>query len=151
VSEAPTFLSPEQLVALHDALVERYGGLSGLRDAPGLASAVGAPQASFGGAFLHEDLAHMAAAYAFHVAQAQAFLDGNKRAGVGAALVFLELGGVRLPAAEAEGPLYEAMLDLASRVLTKEGLAELFRRLARGATPSEGGAAPEGDSAVDDR
>jgi len=38
----------------------------------------------------------MAAAYAFHIAEAQSFLDGNKRAGLDAALTFLALNGVRV-------------------------------------------------------
>jgi len=47
----------------------------------------------------------MAAAYAFHIAQNQPFIDGNKRTGLLAALVFLDLNGVELT--DLEGCLYD--------------------------------------------
>ncbi len=73
------------------------------------------------------DLCAIAAAYAFHVAQAQAFMDGDKRTGIAAALVFLEGNGVSLPAATDE--LHAAMIAIAERRLDKAGLAALLRRL----------------------
>jgi death-on-curing protein len=45
------------------------------------------PRASFGETYLHKDLAHMAAAYAFHIAQNQPLLDGNKRTALVAAWI----------------------------------------------------------------
>lgn len=127
----PLFLSTDQVVAIHEAILDRHGGLDGVRDPGGLASAVATPRATFGGEFLYDGLASMAAAYAFHIAEAQAFLDGNKRTGVAAALVFLELNGVPLPAERAEPVLYRAMIDLAGRAITKEIFADLLRLLAR--------------------
>lgn len=75
------------------------------------------------------DLFDVAAAYAFHIAQAQAFLDGNKRTGMAAALVFLELNGARIP--ERTNLLYEAMIAIAEKRSDKEQLADLFRSLTR--------------------
>ena len=85
----PEFLTVEDVLQIHDEQLSAYGGATGIRDQGLLESAVAMPQASFGGAYLHEDLPHMAAAYAFHIAQNQPFLDGNKRTGLVAALVFL--------------------------------------------------------------
>ena len=60
------------------------------------------PQQQFGGQYLHEGLAAMAAAYLFHIAQNHAFHDGNKRTAALAALVFLDVNGVEaLPAPDA--------------------------------------------------
>lgn len=84
-------------------------------------------QASFGEAYLHEDLAHMAAAYAFHIAQNQPFLDGNKRTGLVAALVFLDLNGITV--LDPQERLYDAMIAIAERRTDKDGLAELLREL----------------------
>ena len=70
----------------------------------------------------------MAAAYAFHIAQNQPFVDGNKRAGLAAALVFLDLNGHSV--ADPKGRLYEALLDIADRKLDKAGLAALLAELA---------------------
>ena len=70
----------------------------------------------------------MAAAYAFHIAESQPFVDGSKRAGLGAALVFLQLNGIDLE--DPEGRLYEAMMAVAARSVDKNGLAVLMRELA---------------------
>jgi death-on-curing protein len=52
------------------------------------------PSQTFGGQFVHADLFEMAAAYAFHIAENQSFVDGNKRTGLAAALTFLRINGV---------------------------------------------------------
>lgn len=90
----PEFLTVEDVLQIHDEQLSAYGGATGIRDQALLESAVAMPQAFFGEAYLHKDLPHMAAAYAFHIAQNQPFLDGNKRTGLVAALVFLDLNGV---------------------------------------------------------
>ena len=77
--------------------------------------------------YLHGDLFDIAAAYAFHLAESQAFIDGNKRTGMSAALVFLRLNGVTVP--RATEALYGAMIDIALRKIGKPELAALLRRL----------------------
>jgi death-on-curing protein len=63
------------------------------------------------------------------VAENQPFVDGNKRTGLAAALVFLRISRYRVtdPAAES----YGSMIAIADRRLDKAGLAEELRRLAR--------------------
>jgi death-on-curing protein len=72
----------------------------------------------------------MAAAYAYHIAENQPFVDGNKRTGLAAALVFLALNGVEIE--DPKGRLYDAMMGISARKLSKEGLAKLLGELARG-------------------
>ena len=74
------------------------------------------------------DLFDIAAAYAFHLAESQAFLDGNKRTAIASALTFLDGNGVYRTPDQAE--LYQAMIDIANHKLDKPGLAAIFRRLA---------------------
>ena len=124
----PEFLELEDVLELHQDGLARWGGADGLRDRGALEAAVSQPRATFMGAYLHDDLFAMAAAYAFHIGQAQAFLDGNKRTGLLAAVVFLDMNGFRLP--EPEEALYVAMLEIANRSMTKEQLANLLRELA---------------------
>jgi len=76
------FLELEDVLLIHDEQLAAYGGAAGIRDQALLESAVGMPQASFGEEYLHEDLSHMAAKHAFHIAQNQPLLDGNKRTGL---------------------------------------------------------------------
>ena len=70
----------------------------------------------------------MAAAYAFHIAENQPFLDGNKRTALASALVFLELNGFSVP--DPQGELYEAMMAISARTLDKAGLSKNLLKLA---------------------
>ncbi|HEY0323642.1 MAG TPA: type II toxin-antitoxin system death-on-curing family toxin [Pyrinomonadaceae bacterium] len=124
----PEFLTLEDVLQIHDEQLASYGGAIGIREQGLLESAVAMPQASFSETYLHEDLVHMAAAYAFHIAQNQPFLDGNKRTGLVAALVFLELNGITI--LDPQEKLYDAMIAIAERRMDKDGLAELLRELA---------------------
>jgi len=90
------FLTYDEVLYLHDDQLARYGGLAGIRDDRQLRSACAMPEAGFGDEYLHKGLFEMAAAYAFHIAEGQAFVDGNKRTGLAAAVGFLYLNGVHL-------------------------------------------------------
>jgi death on curing protein len=99
VSDGPAeveFLTLEVVLALHQRQLDRFGGGAGLRDRGLLESAVAQPQTSFGGTYAHEGLIAMAAAYLFHIVSNHPFVDGNKRAGLLAAQVFLDLNGIAL-------------------------------------------------------
>jgi death-on-curing protein len=131
----PDFLTLEEVLALHARSLELFGGGAGIRDRGLLESAVAAPQSGFGGQYAHSSLFEMAAAYAFHIAQNQPFVDGNKRAGLGSALLFLELNGVELD--DPQGQLYDAMIALAERRMDKVALAKLLEQLASSANAAE--------------
>ena len=119
------FLSVDDVLAIHQNTIANEGGLAGLRDSGLLESAVLMPQQRFGGEYLHPDLAAMASAYLFHIAQNHAFHDGNKRAAVLAALVFLGVNGVEsLPPPEA---LEEMTLRVAGSEADKAELTEWMR------------------------
>lgn len=96
----PRFLSLARVLRLHRSSILKYGGEPSVRDMGLLESAIAQPRAAFGGEFLHEDLAAMAAAYLFHVVSNHAFVDGNKRTGALAAYVFLKMNDVELKAPE---------------------------------------------------
>jgi death-on-curing protein len=121
----PRFVTRATVDALHRLSLEQHGGQDGLRNEHGLESALAQPQHvfSYGGG----DLADMAAAYAYHLAENQTFIDGNKRTAILTALYFLELNGVNTsPLSNAE--LHDAMIGIAEKRLDKAGLAEIFRR-----------------------
>lgn len=69
----------------------------------------------------------MAAAYAFHIAENQPFLDGNKRTALGAAMVFLEDNGFEFRADDLS--LYDAMIAIANKQMDKYDLANLLKDL----------------------
>ena len=86
-----SFLTLDEVLALHADQIERYGGRPGIRDIRLLQSALGVPRATFERRFLHGSLHEMAAAYLFHLVQDHPFIDGNKRVGLAALLAFLGL------------------------------------------------------------
>lgn len=96
------FLGLDDIMEIHRDQIERYGGSPGIRDLALLQSAVAMPAAGFGDQYVHGDLYEMAAAYLFHITQNHPFVDGNKRAGAMAAIVFLDMNGVEVDADEAE-------------------------------------------------
>jgi death-on-curing protein len=115
---------------IHSAAISRFGGLDGVRDLTLLESAVAAPQASFGGKSPYADLTEVAAAYLFYLCRNHPFLDGNKRAALGACIVFLRLNGVETPP---DGPEWEDLtLAVASsqfdRGQATEGLRKILSR-----------------------
>lgn len=126
----PEFLQVSDLLRLHADQIHRYSGEPGVRDLGLLESAIAQPQASFSGQFFHDDIFEMAAAYLFHIANNHPFVDGNKRAGAVAALVFLDLNGWGVEAAP--GEIYELTLALATGQAGKAEAAEFFRQRAQG-------------------
>jgi death-on-curing protein len=122
----PTFLTQEQVETLHRLALVQHGGQDGVRDPYGLDAAVIHPRNVH--YYAQGDLFDVAAAYAFHLAESQAFLDGNKRTGMAAALAFLRLNGATVPRATDE--LYAAMIAIAERRMGKPELADLLRRMA---------------------
>ena len=94
----PIFLTLAEALEIHSDQIFRYGGLGGVRDIGLLNSALAMPPASFGGEFLHPSLHEMAAAYLFHIVRNHPFVDGNKRSGAVAALVFLVMNEVSFSA-----------------------------------------------------
>ena len=121
----PAFLALDDVLALHARSIEGFGGTLGIRDIGLLESALAMPPASFAGEWLHSTLFEMAAAYLFHICKNHPFLDGNKRAGLAAALMFLGLNGYRVTADGDD--LAEMVLAVASGRLGKAEAAVFFR------------------------
>jgi death on curing protein len=114
---------------IHAEAIARFGGSDGVRDMPLLESAVAAPQASFGGKSPYKDLVEVAAAYLFYLCRNHPFIDGNKRAALGACLVFVRLNGIE---PKPDGPEWEALtLDVATSRLDREQTTARLRKLLR--------------------
>ncbi|MBI3829210.1 MAG: type II toxin-antitoxin system death-on-curing family toxin [Planctomycetes bacterium] len=125
----PVFLELTEILEIHRDQIERYGGSSGIRDMNLLQSAVAMPQASFGGQFLHEFPFAMAAAYLFHLVQNHPFIDGNKRVGAVAAIVFLVINGIELAADEDE--FEKLVLKVAQGQADKAAITAFLRENAK--------------------
>ena len=115
--EAPFHLTVEIVREIHAAAIQEFGGSAGVREPSLLESAVAAPQASIGGRSPYSDLVEMAAAYLFYLCRNHPFIDGNKRAALGAYFVFLRLNGLELT------------LAVAASEIDREGTTTRLRRL----------------------
>lgn len=124
--EEPFFLELEHVGAIHRRSLEEHGGSDGIGDPGGLESAVMQPRNVYH--YLGGDLYRIAAAYAYHIAEAQAFIDGNKRTAIASALVFLECNGIGTTGIDPMA-LYQPMIDISAHRLDREGLAERLREL----------------------
>jgi death-on-curing protein len=123
------YLSVEQVRALHADQLRLYGGAKGLRDKGGLESAVARPAMTFGGEDLYEDLASKAAALMHSLVLNHAFVDGNKRLGAHAAILFVELNGQTFLATP--GDVVEITFAVAEGKVAVEALAIWFRQRLR--------------------
>lgn len=119
----PQWLDARLALAIHDRQIAEHGGGVGVRDAGMLDSALARPMNSW--AYGEDDLAALAAAYAFGVARNHPFVDGNKRTAWVLARLFLAINGqaLRFEAADA----IAAMLALASGQMPEAALADWFR------------------------
>lgn len=124
------FLELDDVLDLHEESLRRYGGATGLREPGLLDSALASAVNTF--LYANGDEFDVAAAYAFHLAESQCFFDGNKRTGIGSALLFLKINGIPAQGTPAiEKQLHAAMIAIAKHELDKPGLAALFREIFR--------------------
>jgi death-on-curing protein len=117
------FLTREAVDLIHEASLRAFGGADGIRDENALESALAQPMHEY--FYRQSDLFQIAAAYAFHIAENQPYIDGNKRTGLLSALNFLAANGV--VASQPVSEFYDAMIAIAERRLDKAGLAAVFR------------------------
>lgn len=96
----PIWVERAAALLLHDESIASQGGSAGIRDMGLLESAMARPQNLF--AYGEGDAAALAAAYAFGIIKNHPFVDGNKRTGFLAAVLFLEANGFRFISGEAE-------------------------------------------------
>ena len=123
--QIPEFIEKKVAIAIHQYLINEFGGSLGIRDEGLLESALAQPQATFGGELLHPSIADQAAAYLYHLAKNHAFVDGNKRTALGVTEAFLRLNGYNLSLSD-QG-LYELTLRTAKGELDKAGIVEVLR------------------------
>ena len=122
----PKFLTLAEILEFHEDLLRSFGGSPGIRDLWLLESAVAMPQSGSGNVFFHQFPFEMAAAYAFHIAQNHAFVDGNKRTALTAALVFLEIN--EHPVMGGEEELEAATREIALGKMDKSIFAKVLEK-----------------------
>jgi len=120
------FLTLSEIMMIYEDQIRNYGGTYGVRDLSLLSSAIYMPQSSFDGKYLHRTIPEMAAAYAYHICQNHALVDGNKRVALASALVFLDINGYDFNCSEDE--IYRIMMAVANSEMSKIELTNYFIR-----------------------
>ena len=120
------YLYPKQVLYLYQRVIQQSGGTVGLRDEGLLESAVYRPQASFGGQDLYPDLFSKTAALGHSIISNHPFVDGNKRVGVEAMQLMLQVNGYDLHAStEAK---FEFVMEITKGKLTEQAIADWLKR-----------------------
>lgn len=109
----PVWLDREDCLAMHEKLIERFGGLQGIRDEGLLDSALNKPLHVFN--YGKPTIFELAASYALGIVKNHPFLDGNKRTGFVAAALFIEANGFSFQATEEEAVLETLALAAGER------------------------------------
>lgn len=115
-------LTKEQVLMLHNQLIEATGGSKGIRDEGMLESALMNPYQSFGGIELYPSIQAKAAQLCFEIVKDHPMIDGNKRLGTHVMLVFLALNGYELSYSQKE--LSDTILSLAAGKLQSEDILQ---------------------------
>jgi len=115
----------EVVLAVHDEQLAEHGGLSGIRDRGAVESALARPR-NLAAYDACDDLARLAAAYAYGVARNHGFADGNKRTALVIADLFLMLNGHELVSSPADNVL--TILGVADGTLSEEELTLWIRK-----------------------
>ena len=121
---AHVWVLADVVLALHDEQLAAHGSATGVRDPGGLESALARPQ-NLAAYDEDADTAQLASAYAYGIARSHPFIDGNKRAALVTAELFLALNGYALTASDSECVI--TMHELASGALPEDSLATWFR------------------------
>ncbi len=122
----PVFLGLDEIIEIHHDQIKRYGGRPGILDVGILKSTVAMPSSTFDGKYLHTSIYEIAAAYLFYIVRDHPFVDGNKRVGAVASIIFLMLNGVDFQADEDD--LEETVLGTAEGKIDKAAIARFFEK-----------------------
>lgn len=123
--ESIDFLEIVDVIQIHLDQIANYGGSPELRDSGLLVSAIEQPRTTFEGTYLHNFPFEMAAAYLYHIVMNHPFVDGNKRTGTVAALIFLNWNGFTIECNP--GVLADVTISVAEGKTAKAEIASFFR------------------------
>jgi len=121
-----SYLTLDIVLAIHEEMVERYGGSHGIRDIGLIQSAAARPQSSFGGEDLYQTIFDKAAALFHSLMFNHAFVDGNKRTAMVSTARFLFMNGYELDASQKEFVTFP--LNVENQHLSIEEISKWLKR-----------------------
>ena len=116
------FLYKTEVIDIHERLIEEFGGINGLRDEGALESALASVENR--AYYENADILICAATYAYHLTQAHAFIDGNKRIAAAISEIFLAINSLRLNATNDQ--IVDLFLSIASGEKSRNDVEQIF-------------------------
>ena len=127
--EIVSFKSAEDVIRIHDSLIQEFGGRPGILNMGLLESAINQPLNVWEYDKRNRKIYNLAAAYFYHIIKNHPFIDGNKRTRLLTALEFIYNNGYELKKQYRDmDDLYNLAIDTASSKLTTEDIAIFFKQ-----------------------
>lgn len=126
--EIISFKSAEEVIRIHDNIIQEFGGRHGILNMGLLESAVNQPLNVWEYDKTKRKIYNLAATYFYHIIKNHPFIDGNKRTGLLTAVEFIHSNGYELKRQCRDTNLYELAIDTASSKLTIEDIALFFKK-----------------------
>ena len=121
-----SYITLDVILAIHDNMIENYGGSSGIINLGAIQSAIARPQSSFGGEDLYSDTFQKAAVLFHSLIFNHGFIDGNKRTAMVSASRFLSINGYELDVNQKE--FFSFPLKVVKEKLSIEEISKWFRK-----------------------
>lgn len=119
------YLPMEQVIQIHDSLIDEFGGLKGLRDRSLLESSIANPMTRVFGQEMYPTVFDKASCYLFSISRNHPFLDGNKRTASMSSIIFLRSNGNVVDYEENE--FLEFVILVAQGKKSREQVSSYFR------------------------
>lgn len=121
-----SYITLDTVLAIHDDMIDKYGGNHGIRDLGLIQSAIARPASSFGGEDLYPDIFDKAAVLFHSLMFNHAFFDGNKRTTIASTARFLSLNGYELDVSRDEFVAFP--LQVENKHLSIEVISKWLKR-----------------------
>lgn len=96
------YLNQNQVLKLHDKIINKFGGIHGIRNEALLQSALANPLQTFAGLDLYPAVFDKAVQLCFGIIKNHPFLDGNKRLGLHLMLILIHINSLKIDIAHDE-------------------------------------------------
>lgn len=123
------YLTGEEVLVIHSEIIDKTGGLHGIRDTGLFVSILAKPKMTFGGKDLYKGVFEKGATYFESFAKYHVFLDGNKRTGFAASTRFLYINGLELTATNREAEKFT--LKIVTKKLDLKTIADWLKKHSR--------------------
>lgn len=119
------YLNQNQVLKLHDKIINKFGGIHGIRNEASLQSALANPLQTFAGLDLYPSVFDKAVQLCFGIIKNHPFLDGNKRLGLHLMLILVHINGLKIDIAHDE--LIDIIFNIADGTFNRQDFLQALK------------------------